>query len=59
MTEEMEYKITVDLYSKDAGDLLQVLLPKIMKVVHEHPGGTYEIGEILGREIPNTQSKLL
>jgi hypothetical protein len=55
----LEYKITIDVYSKDVGDLLEVLLPKIMKVIHEHPTGQYEIGQVLGREIPNTQSKLL
>jgi hypothetical protein len=58
MNENTEYKITVELYSKDAGDLLEVLLPKIMKVVNEHQGGTYNIGELLGREIPNTQKVL-
>ena len=55
----LEYKITIDVYSHDHADLLEVLLPKIMKVIHEHPTGTYEIGQVLGREIPNTQTRLL
>lgn len=56
---EMEYKIDIAVYSHDHADLLEVLLPKIMKVIHEHPTGQYEIGQVLGREIPETQSKLL
>jgi hypothetical protein len=55
----MEYKIEVVFYSKDKGDLLEVLMPKIMKVVEDHPIGTYEVGQVLGREIPNTQTRLL
>jgi hypothetical protein len=55
----LEYKITIDVYSKDHADLLEVLLPKIMRIVKEHPTGQYEIGQVLGREIPETQTKLV
>ena len=50
MTEKMEYKITIDLYSTDKHYLLEHLIPKIMKDTVESKC-KYEIGQVMGRKV--------
>ena len=54
---ELEYKITFSVYSKNNQELLEVILPRMIHLLDEFPCN-YEIGQLLGREIPETQTKL-
>jgi hypothetical protein len=56
---DTEYKITIEIYSKNNQELLEVILPRIIHMLDEFPETDYDIGQLLGREIPDTQTKLV
>jgi hypothetical protein len=56
---DTEYKISFSIYSKNNQELLEVILPRIIHMLDEFPETDYDIGQLLGREIPDTQSRLL
>jgi len=59
IVKETEYKVTFSIYSKDTHELLEVILPRMIHMLDEFPHAEYDIGELLGREIPETQTKLI